>query len=76
MESNERAARIEELLKQAGINVRRTRCIGASLHVDSYEKYDLQLRGIFCRMGATRIQVLDGRHMDGTEGYRIVASFA
>ncbi|WP_232505820.1 hypothetical protein [Burkholderia thailandensis] len=76
MNRQERSARMGELLKQAGINVRRVTCLGVFVHVDSYMMYDLQLRGIFGRMGAARIQVLDGRHMDGTEGYRIVARFA
>ncbi|MUV20867.1 hypothetical protein GNZ25_17790 [Burkholderia thailandensis] len=64
-----------ELLKRAGINVRRVSCLGAFVHVDSYEKYDLQLRGIFGRMGATSVRSSEGRHMDGVDGYRIVARF-
>lgn len=76
MDGKQRAARMTELLKQAGINVTRVLCLGAYVHVDSFKKYDLQLRGIFGQMGAASVQVLDGRHMDGTEGYRIVAKFA
>lgn len=76
MNSQERSARMGELLKQAGINVRRVTCLGAFVHVDSYKKYDPQLRGIFGRMGAASVQASEGRHMDGVDGYRIVARFA
>ncbi|VBQ81038.1 hypothetical protein [Burkholderia pseudomallei] len=76
MNSQERSARMGELLKQAGINVRRVTCLGAFVHVDSYKKYDLQLRGIFGRMGAASVHASEGRHMDGVDGYRIVARFA
>ncbi|VWD60768.1 hypothetical protein BLA18628_07181 [Burkholderia aenigmatica] len=76
MDSKERSARMDELLKQAGINVRRVTCLGSFVHVDSYKKYDLQLRGIFGRMGAASVNVSEGRHMDGVDGYRIVARFA
>lgn len=37
MNSQERSARMDELLKQAGINVRRVTCLGAFVHVDSYK---------------------------------------
>ncbi len=74
--TTERSARMAELLKQAGVNVRRVNCLGAFVHVDSYKKYDLQLRGIFCQMGAARLYATEGRHMDGFDGYRIVARFA
>ncbi|KGV49356.1 hypothetical protein X900_5704 [Burkholderia pseudomallei BDU 2] len=67
---------MDELLKQAGIHVRRVTCLGAFVHVDSYKKYDLQLRGIFGRMGAASVHASEGRHMDGVDGYRIVARFA
>lgn len=76
MNSQERSARMDELLKQAGINVRRVTCLGAFVHVDSYKKYDLQLRGIFGRMGVASVHASEGRHMDGVDGYRIVARFA
>lgn len=76
MNSQERSARMDDLLKQAGINVRRVTCLGAFVHVDSYKKYDLQLRGIFGRMGAASVHASEGRHMDGVDGYRIVACFA
>lgn len=76
MNSKQRAERMAESLKQAGINVTRVICLGAYVHVDSFKKYDLQLRGIFGQMGAKEVQVLDGPHMDGSIGYRIVAKFA
>ncbi|KWO62591.1 hypothetical protein WT98_30460 [Burkholderia territorii] len=66
---------MNELLERAGINVRRVTCLGAFVHVDSYKKYDQQLRGIFGRMGAAAVNVSEGRHMDGVDGYRIVARF-
>lgn len=69
-------ARIEALLKSAGINVKKVLVLGKYVHVDSYSMHCDRLQHIFTAAGFVVIQAKDGMHLDGYNGYRIITKLA
>jgi hypothetical protein len=72
------ARRLSDTLERAGIATSIIRILGSYVHIDTWAKYDAALRDVLGKMGA-QVQHLpggaDGKHLDGSSAYRLVAKF-
>lgn len=71
--------RFAELMNSQGIKIHKSVALGRWLHIDTNKCEDLKIRGVLLAMGCKDIKALkpgaDGRHLDGSRHYRIVATF-
>lgn len=67
----ERNKTVAKVLDAAGIGHRNISCCGATVMIDSHEKYAGALKDLFSMSGFAVAKECDGKHIDETEGYRI-----
>lgn len=65
--------KITKLLKKAGINVKAVTVLGRYIHIDSYNKYDDNLKYFLASAGFKVLKAANCQHLDGYKGYRISA---
>lgn len=71
-----KSQQFEATLNKAGINTRRVLALGAFVHVDTFCKYEAKLTDLMSLAGFKVRSAVDGVHMDGVHGFRMVFQIA
>lgn len=72
MTNAERSARMTRLLANADINVTSLAVVGSWVYVDTFQKYEGNLRNVMNSAGFKCVKVSDGIHLDGNNWFRMV----
>ncbi len=62
---------LNNVLTEAGINVRSAKVFGSFAHIDTYTKHRDKVLHMLSNVGFKLINESNGFHLDGTEGFRM-----